>query len=153
VPGPAAPTLAPFEYVVLRVVPRVERGECLNAGVILVCRPRRFLAARVALDRARLLALAPYLDGETVELIERQLALVPRICAGDRAAGPIAALGLGERWHWLASPSSTLIQPGPVHTGLSADPAAELEVVFDEFVRVPAPDGAEGATDERRAGA
>ena len=135
---PGSASLVPFEYVVVRVVPRVERGECLNAGVILVCRPRRFLDARVELDRARLLALAPYLDGETVELIERQLALIPRICAGEKGAGPIAALGLGKRWHWLTAPSSTLIQPGPVHTGLCLDPADELNCLFEELVKVSA---------------
>jgi hypothetical protein len=127
----------PFEYVVLRVLPRVERGECLNVGVILVCRAHRFLEARVELDRRRLTAFAPYLDGETVDLIARQLALVPRICAGDPAAGPIAALGLGERWHWLAAPASTLLQPGAVHTGLCLDPAAELACLFEEMVRLP----------------
>jgi Protein of unknown function (DUF3037) len=137
VPESAAPSLAPFEYVVVRVVPRVERGECLNAGVILVCRPHRFLDARVELDRQRLTAFAPYLDDETIDLIERQLVLIPRICTGDPAAGPIAQLTLGERWHWLAAPASTLIQPGPVHTGLCTDPAAELACLFDEMVHVP----------------
>jgi hypothetical protein len=137
VPDSAAPSLVPFEYVVLRVVPRVERGECLNVGVILVCRARRFLDARVELDRRRLTSFAPYLDIETVDLISRQLALIPRICAGDPAAGPIAALGLGERWHWLAAPASTLLQPGSVHTGLCYDPAVELTRLFDEMVRLP----------------
>jgi hypothetical protein len=139
VPEPVAPSPAPFEYVIVRVVPRVERGECLNAGVILVSRAKRYLAARVELDRRRLAALAPYLDGETVEWIDRQLDLIPRICAGDPDAGPIAQLGLGERWHWLAAPASTLIQPGSVHTGLCADPAEELDRLFAEMVRMPPP--------------
>jgi hypothetical protein len=143
VPDPAAPALAPFEYVVVRVVPRVERGECLNAGVILVCRPRRFLDARVALDRRRLAAFAPFLDEETSALIGRQLAVIPRICAGDPTAGPIAALGLGERWHWLAAPSSTLLQPGPIHTGLCLDPAVELARLFAELVQIPTSNRAE----------
>jgi hypothetical protein len=134
---PAAPALAPFEYVVVRVVPRVERGECLNVGVILVSRARRFLAARVELHRERLRAFAPYLDDETTDLIALQLDLIPRLCAGDATAGPIAALGLGERWHWLAAPSSTLLQPGAVHTGLCSDPAGELDHLFDELVRLP----------------
>jgi hypothetical protein len=137
VPDSTVPSLAPFEYVVVRVVPRVERGECLNVGVILVCRARRFLDARVELDRRRLTAFAPYLDDETVALIARQLALIPRICAGNPAAGPIAALGLGERWHWLAAPASTLLQPGSVHTGLCLDPAEELACLFREMVRLP----------------
>ena len=91
------PERVAFEYALVRVVPRVERGECLNAGVIVVCRAHRFLDARVGLDRARLRALAPYLDDDTVARIEAQLLLIPRLCAGDPAAGPIAALGLGER--------------------------------------------------------
>lgn len=136
---PASP-LAPFEYVVVRIVPRVERGECLNTGVIVVCRTRRFLGAMVELDRSRLRALAPYLDDETVSLIDRQLALIPRICAADPAAGQIAALGLGERWHWLASPASTVIQPGAIHTGLCRDPALTLAHLFEEMVKVPPAD-------------
>jgi len=132
----------PFEYTIVRVVPRVERGECLNAGVILICRPRRFLGARVALDRDRLLALAPYLDQATVEQIEAHLALIPRICAGDPTAGPIARLSLGERWHWLSAPASTIVQPSPVHTGLCDDPEAELEDLFNDLVALPAPEPA-----------
>jgi hypothetical protein len=125
-----------FEYALVRIVPRVERGECLNAGVMLVCRPRRFLQARVRFDRARLLAFAPYLDEETVAGIERQLLLIPRIGAGDPDAGPIATLGLGERWHWLTAPASTIVQPGPVHTGLLIDPAACLDHLFATMVAV-----------------
>lgn len=141
-PDSAAPSLVPFEYVVVRVVPRVERGECLNVGIILVCRARRFLDALVELDRHRLTTFAPYLDEETVDLVARQLALIPRICAGDPTAGPIAALGLGERWHWLAAPASTLVQPGSVHTGLCLDPAEELASLFEEMVRLPRTDKA-----------
>jgi len=133
---PATPR-APFEYALIRVVPRVERGECLNAGVILFCRPRRFLGARIALDRARLRALAPYLDQATVDDIEAQLLLIPRVCAGDPAAGPIARLPLSERWHWLSAPSSTIVQPSPVHTGLCDDPEAELDDLFRDLVLVP----------------
>src|SRR4051794_16537192 len=117
------PTLVPFEYTIVRVVPRVERDERLNVGVILVCRPKQFLNARIELDKERLRAFAPYLETSTIELIEKQLASIPRICRGEADAGPIARLGLSERWHWLAAPSSTLIQPGPVHTGLSIDPS------------------------------
>jgi hypothetical protein len=122
----------PFQYAIVRVVPRVERGECLNAGVVLLCRPRRFLAARVGLDRARLAALAPGVDPAT---IETHLAAIERIAAGDPAAGPIAQLGQGERFHWLVAPSSTVIQPSEVHTGLCDDPAAELEHLFERLVR------------------
>ncbi len=129
-----------FEYALIRVVPRVERGECLNAGVMLICRARRFLGARTELDRSRLRGLAPYLDEATIAAIESQLASIPRICDGDPAAGPIAALGLGERWHWLAAPSSTIVQPGPVHTGLCDDPAETLERLFRSNVALPEPD-------------
>lgn len=130
-------TRAPFEYTVIRIVPRVERGEYLNAGVILICRAHRFLDARVSLDRPRLTAFAPYLDEQTIDLLTCQLDLIPRICAGDRTAGPIAALNLSERWHWLAAPVSTSIQPGTVHTGLCIDPAKTLECLFRDLVDVP----------------
>ena len=113
-----------FQYAIVRVVPRVERGECLNVGVILLCRPRRFLAARTVLDEARLAALAPGLDPAT---IRPHLDAIVRIAAGDPAAGPIARLGTAERFHWLVAPSSTMIQPSEVHTGLCDDPADELD--------------------------
>ena len=122
----------PFQYAVVRVVPRVERGESINAGVILLCRPRRYLAARVALDHGRLRALAPDVDPAT---IEAHLGLIERVAAGDATAGPIAALGIGERFHFLVAPSSTVIQPSEVHTGLCEDPAVELDRLFDELVR------------------
>ena len=113
-----------FQYAIVRVIPRIERGECLNAGVILLCRPRRFLAARIVLDEARLAALAPGLDPAT---IRPHLEAIVRIAAGDPAAGPIARLGTAERFHWLVAPSSTMIQPSEVHTGLCDDPAKELD--------------------------
>lgn len=122
----------PFQYAVVRVVPRVERGESLNAGVILLCRPKRFLAARVGLDVGRLRALAPDVDPAA---IEAHLGLVRRIAAGDPDAGPIAGLSIGERFHFLVSPSSTVIQPSEVHTGLCDDPAEELDHLFDRLVR------------------
>jgi hypothetical protein len=112
-----------FQYAIIRVVPRVERGECLNAGVVLLCRPKRFLGARVHLDEGRLAALAPDLDPE---LIRPHLAAIERIAAGDPAAGPIARLGKAERFHWLVAPASTMIQPSEVHSGLCDDPVAEL---------------------------
>ena len=134
------PERVPFEYVLIRVVPRVERGECVNAGVIVICRPRRFLAALVALNRSRVLALEPGLALDTLDELERQLRLIPRIADGDGGAGPIAALEMGERWHWLSAPSSTMIQPSPVHTGLCIDPRQELDSLFAEMVvTAPAP--------------
>jgi hypothetical protein len=122
----------PFQYAIVRVVPLVERGETLNAGVILLCRPKRFLAARVSLSVDRLRAIAPEVDPVT---IEAHLAVVQRIASGDRSAGPIAALGQGERFHWLVAPSSTVIQPSEVHTGICDDPAEELDHLFDRLVR------------------
>lgn len=122
----------PFQYAIVRVVPRVERGECLNAGVVLLCRPTRYLAARVRLDEVRLRALAPDVDPAT---IREHLEAIERIAAGDPQAGPIARLGQGERFHWLVAPSSTVIQPSEVHTGLSDDPAAELDHLFERLVR------------------
>jgi hypothetical protein len=113
-----------FQYAIVRVVPRVERGERLNVGVILLCRPRRFLGARVRLDEARLAAFAPGLDPD---LLKPHLTAIERIASGDPAAGPIAALGPPERFHWLVAPASTIIQPSEVHTGLCDDPAAELD--------------------------
>ena len=113
-----------FQYAIVRVVPSIERGECLNVGVILLCRSRRFLGARVALDPARLAALAPALDPAT---IRPHLEAIERIADGDPAAGPIARLGEAERFHWLVAPSSTIIQPSEVHTGLCDDPAVELD--------------------------
>jgi hypothetical protein len=113
-----------FQYAIVRVVPRVERGECLNVGVVLLCRPKRFLGARIHLDEDRLAAIAPDLEPE---LIRPHLNAIERIAAGDPAAGPIARLGKAERFHWLVAPASTMIQPSEVHSGLCDDPVAELD--------------------------
>jgi Protein of unknown function (DUF3037) len=123
---------SPFQYAIVRVVPHVERGECVNAGVVLFCRPRRFLAARTELDEARLRALAPDAD---LAAVRGHLDALERIAAGDPQAGPIAALPASERFHWLVAPSSTIIQSSPVHTGLSDDPEAELEHLMGLLVR------------------
>jgi hypothetical protein len=120
-----------FQYAILRVVPRVERGEAVNAGVVLFCRQRRFLAARVGLDVERLRALAP--DADPAPLVAH-LEAMARIAAGDPDAGPIAALDASERFGWLVAPSSTMIQPSPVHTGLAEDPAAALDRLFERLV-------------------
>lgn len=123
-----------LEYCVLRVVPSIERGEFLNVGVVLICRASKFLDCRIALDESRLQALSPGISSETIDLIQQHLALIPLICAGDPAGGPIALLGMGERWHWLTSPSSTIVQAGPVHTGLGVDAGSELDRLFARFV-------------------
>jgi hypothetical protein len=125
-----------FDYAVVRVVPRVERGEFLNAGVIVFCRPRRFLAARIELDRPRLAALAPWLD---LDEVERHLAVFPRVASGGTEGGPIGLLPLADRFHWLVAPRSAMIQTSPVQVGISDDPAAALEELMDLLVR---PDGA-----------
>jgi hypothetical protein len=122
----------PFQYAIVRVVPRVERGECVNAGVVVFCRPRRFLEARVELDEARLRALAPDVD---LDAVHSHLDALRRIAAGDPGAGAIAALPASERFHWLVAPSSTIIQCSPVHTGLTEDPEGELERLLAQMVR------------------
>jgi hypothetical protein len=122
-----------FDYAVVRVVPRVEREEFINAGVILHCRTLDFLAAAIDLDGARLAALDPQADRPG---IERALALVPLICAGDPTGGPIASLPAPERFHWLVSPRSTITQTSPVHSGLTCDPAATLDHLMARMVRV-----------------
>ena len=106
---------ASFDYAVLRVVPRVERQEFINAAVVVYCPEKRYLAARVHFDPVRLKALWPEADAD---LIRQHLEAVPRICEGDQAAGPIAGLPQRERFHWLVSPRSTVVQPSPVHTGV-----------------------------------
>src|SRR3954468_866634 len=120
-----------FQYALLRVVPRLERGEAINAGVVLFCRRRSFLAARVRLDRERLAALDRDADADA---IERHLDALARIAAGDETAGPLAALPQSERFNWLVAPASTVVQPSPVHTGFCDDPERRLDKLFDELV-------------------
>jgi hypothetical protein len=120
-----------FQYTLLQVVPRVDRGERMNAGVVLFSRRHRFLQARIGLDRSRLLALDPSTDPEEVE---RHLAALAAVAAGDAAAGAVAAMDQSERFHWLAAPSSTVIQPSPVHTGLCEDPVETLDRLFVRLV-------------------
>jgi hypothetical protein len=121
----------PFQYAALRIVPRVERGEAVNAGVVLFCRPLRFLGARTQLDAALLHALAPGCDPDAVAKL---LGTMELIAAGDPAGGPIAELPQSERFHWLVAPASTIVQPGPVHTGLTDDPAGQLARLFAKLV-------------------
>jgi hypothetical protein len=122
-----------FEYAVVRVVPRVDREEFINAGIILYCRSLDFLAARVALDRNRLLSLFP-VAAPDLEVIEVALSMIPRLCAGDPTAGPIAALALPERFRWLSATRSTVTQVSPVHTGLCDDPARMLDHLMASVV-------------------
>ncbi len=136
-PGVPARSLTPFSYAILRVVPRVERGERFNAGVVLFCRQRGFLGARVALDEGRLSALAPDASADDVRA---HLDALVRVARGDPDCGPIAAMPQSERFGWLVAPSSTIIQPSPVHTGLSEDPRATLDALFAELVEPVATD-------------
>ncbi|GGN30943.1 hypothetical protein GCM10011578_068490 [Streptomyces fuscichromogenes] len=121
-----------FEYALLRVVPRVERGECINAGVILYCRAKAYVGARTHLDEARLLALDPAAD---LAGVRAALGAVEGVCAGGAAAGRAAGDDPGRRFRWLVAPRSAVVQPGPVHTGLTLDPAAETERLLDLLVR------------------
>ncbi len=122
---------SPFQYAILRVVPRVERGECLNAGVVVFARTRDFLGMRVALDADRLRALDPGTDPGPVAA---QLDGRARIAAGDPDAGPIARMPVHQRFHWLVAPSSTVVQPSAVHTGLCDDPEETLDRLFRSLV-------------------
>ena len=128
------PARAAFDYALIRVVPRVEREEFLNVGAVVFCATQRFLAARVDLDRPRLQALGGPLD---LDLIERHLNAIPAICAGESSAGPMALLPLSERFHWVVSPRSTVVQLSPVHSGLTEDPAAALDRLMSTMVRAP----------------
>jgi Protein of unknown function (DUF3037) len=123
--------LSSYDYALIRVVPSVERGECLNVGVLLFCRTQRFLGVRIHLDQARLLALSPDLDLATVQ---QELDDIVQICEGGPQAEPLGQMSQSERFHWLVSPSSTVIQTSPVHTGLSSNPEAALEQLFKTMV-------------------
>ncbi len=122
-----------FDYALVRIVPRVERQEFLNAGVVLFCLEQRFLAAKVALPQERLRALWPALDLPTIEAHLRSMEL---ICRGESDGGPIAKLSQRERFHWIVAPRSTVLQLSPVHSGLCEDPAATLDRLMQELVAV-----------------
>ena len=125
----------PFEYAVLRVVPRVERGEGVNVGVVVFCRTRSYLGARIEMgsrQRAVLAALAPDLD---LEAVDSHLGEIGRIVAGDADGGPIARLDAPERFRWVSSPSSTMLQPSDVHGGVTDSPDESLQDLFERLVR------------------
>jgi hypothetical protein len=131
VPAPSRPAPATFDYAILRVVPRVEREEFINAGVVVFCLEKRYLDARILLNFDRLKALWPEVDAE---LVREHLEAIPRICVGDAAAGPIAKLPQRERFHWLTSPRSTIIQPSPVHTGVCDSTEGVLDRLATQFL-------------------
>jgi hypothetical protein len=122
---------ASFDYAILRVVPRVERQEFMNAGIVVFCLQKRYLAARVHLDEDRLRALWPEADAA---LVKQHLEAIPRICTGEPDAGPIALLSQRERFHWLVSPRSTIIQPSPVHTGVCDETDNLLDRLEQQFL-------------------
>ena len=125
---PPRPGTEVFEYALIRVVPRVERGEAMNAGVIVYSQQHRYLCARIELDEARLLSLDPHAD---LDAVRGGLRAFSKACT----EGPLAGRPLGERFRWLTAPRSTVVQPGPVHSGLTADPAAELTHLFNTLVQ------------------
>ena len=122
-----------FDYAVVRVVPRVDRGELLNAGVIVFCPTAGFLDCRIELDHVRLRALAPSID---LAVVDSYLEAIPRICAGGGEAGSIGDLPQRARFHWLVAPRSTVIQTSAVHSGVHEDPKTALEGLFAKLVRL-----------------
>jgi hypothetical protein len=126
------PALRTYDYAVIRVVPRVERGEFVNAGIILSCDVERILLADIELDEKALLTIDPHVD---MELVRNALASIPAICAGGEAAGDIGKMTARERFHWLVAPRSTIVQTSPVHTGQCAEPAAALGHLMQMMVR------------------
>jgi hypothetical protein len=130
--GPVTDQPEVFEYAVLRVVPRVDRGEAINAGVLVYCRPRRYLGARIDLDAERLRALDPAAD---VAGVRQALATIAAVC--DDSAGQPGLQDIGRRFRWLTAPRSTVVQPGPVHTGLTRDPEAEADRLLRTLVQRP----------------
>lgn len=129
--------LCTYDYAIIRVVPKVEREEFINVGVILSCPAKGFLEARIELDEQRLMALDATLD---IESIRPHLSSIVAMCAGGEQAGPIGQLSQRERFHWLTAPRSTTIQTSPVHTGHTANPASVLEHLINTAVRAPRAD-------------
>ncbi|MBD2082725.1 DUF3037 domain-containing protein [Leptolyngbya sp. FACHB-17] len=126
------PDRLPYDYAIVRVVPKVEREEFVNVGVIVSCPTRKFLQARIELDESRVIALDPTID---LELVRQHLDAIPTICAGGKQAGAIGQLPQRERFHWLVAPRSTIIQTSRVHTGLCEDLTAVLEDLLNKMVR------------------
>ena len=129
-----APSRSPFSYAVLRVVPDIEREEFVNAGLVMFCRSLRYLNARTDLAAGGMTALRADAD---LEALRAQLTLVERIAAGDVVSGPLAGMSQSERFHWLTTPRSTAVQPGPTHGGMTDDPAATFEHLFATLVNRP----------------
>jgi DUF3037 family protein len=128
----STPGYVPFEYALLKAVPRVDRGECVNVGVVVYCQARDYLGTAVHVDEVRLLTL----DGQTdVDAVRAALAGVEAVCAGRSTAGPVATGSRRERFGWVTAPRSTVVQAGPVHSGLTRDPDADLHRLLERLVR------------------
>jgi len=125
------PATSSYDYAIIRVVPYVERGECINVGIILFCRTSRFLGALLHLDQQRLGALAPQLDFST---IQQQLEHLLQVCYGKEGSGPIGLLPQSERFHWLVAPRSTIVQTSPTHSGICSDPEHTLQDLLKKLV-------------------
>jgi Protein of unknown function (DUF3037) len=121
-----------FEYATIRLVPRVEREEFINAGVIVFCMAQKMLLSKILVEETKVNTLWPEID---LRAVRQHLEAIPRICSGDPDAGPIALLPARERFHWLVSPRSTVIQVSPVHSGLCVSPQEALNKIFERFVR------------------
>ncbi|HET6740155.1 MAG TPA: DUF3037 domain-containing protein [Kribbella sp.] len=124
--------MKPFDYVILRAAPRIQRGEFINVGAVLYCRALDYLGAAWDVQPDRLRALDPNVD---VDIVCASLEQVRAICAGEAIGGPAAGTTISERFRWLAAPRSTVVHPGPIHSGITEDPAADLERLLDSFVR------------------
>jgi Protein of unknown function (DUF3037) len=125
------PATSSYDYAIIRIVPRVERGECINVGVIVFCRTQRYLDMIVHFDQQRLNAFAPSLD---FGFVQQQIEYLMQVCHGGRAGGPIGQLSQAERFHWLVSPRSTIIQTSPVHCGTCSDPSITLQNLLQTLV-------------------
>ena len=135
-----------YDYAMIRLIPSVERGECINVGVILFCRTRRFLGTLIHLDPQRVLALAPTID---LEAVQEHLETLRLISAGDEAGGQISQLSQPERFHWLVAPRSTIIQISAVHSGLCTDPQAALQRLMNTLVLVPSAQAVTSSSEHR----
>ncbi|GCF06494.1 DUF3037 domain-containing protein [Dictyobacter arantiisoli] len=125
------PATSSYDYAIIRLVPCVDRGECINIGIILFCRTKRFLDTIIHLDEKRIQAFAPQLD---LEAVQRHLNYLQLVCAGSKASGPIGQFSQSERFHWLVSPRSTIIQTSPVHSGLCEEPAQTIHSLLEKMV-------------------
>ncbi|HEY0073475.1 MAG TPA: DUF3037 domain-containing protein [Abditibacteriaceae bacterium] len=128
------PELFSFDYAVIRIVPRVEREEFLNAGIVLYGATQRFLQAQVEVDKARLAAFAPWME---IEEIEEHLAAIPLICKGGKESGPVGLMEQRARFHWLVAPRSTIVQTSPAHSGMAHNLNEALEHLMNCMVRLP----------------